>query len=240
MAQGETSKPLKHLTSLLISPIQNRQLQISCQPAVTPIVTSDLPSQPVHPVGDLPHIMGLQLADPDYHLPGRIDILLGADMAPKIMAKQLLRDGENTQPIAQATHFGWVLSGPARRKNSSTNTHSSHPVSVAQPEPQLDHLLKRFWKSEEEPEDTDPSLSDIEKQVEEHFIANHVYLPVESRYQVSLPKQHSISQLGSSRPQALSRYLSNEKSIIRRDVWQPFQEVVQSYLDLGRAGSRNI
>ena len=97
--QGEISKPLKHVTMLHISPLQNRQKKILCKPAVTQMVTSDLPTEPVHPVGDLPHIMGLQLADPDYYNPGRIDILLGADMAPKIMVKELLRDGTDAEPI---------------------------------------------------------------------------------------------------------------------------------------------
>ena len=122
VVQGETSKPLKHITSLHISPLQDREQKIHCKPAVTQTVTGDLPSQTIFPVGDLPHIMGLQLADPDYHQPGRIDILLGADMAPKIMAKQLLRDGKETEPIAQATHFSVALS------KDETNLHSSLPT----------------------------------------------------------------------------------------------------------------
>ena len=75
-------------------------------------VTCDLPPEPILPVTDLPHLMGLQLADTTYHLPGRIDILLGADLAPQIMVKQILRSGSKSEPIAQATEFGWAISGP--------------------------------------------------------------------------------------------------------------------------------
>ena len=117
VAQGETAKPLHHLTSINLSPLHNRAMKIPCHPAVSPTVTADLPPQPVQPVTDLPHLMGLQLADTSHHLPGRIDLLLGADMAPLIMTPQPLRCGKKTEPIAQSTHFGWVLSGPVNRLN---------------------------------------------------------------------------------------------------------------------------
>ena len=155
-------------------------------------------------------------------------------MAPKIMAKQLLRDGTDTEPIAQATHFGWVLSGPVRRRNQSSYISANHQTPIIQAEPHLDHLLSKFWKTEE-PEEEEPSLSVVEQQVENHFNDNIVYLPAESRYQVSLSRKPAMETLGASRPQALSRYLSNERSILRRDVWKPFQDVIQSYIDLGHA-----
>ena len=52
------------------------------------------------------------------------------------------------------------------------------------------------------------------------------------RYKVSLPRRNDVPPLGDSRPQALSRYMNNEKSILRRNIWKPFQNVV---LDLGHA-----
>ena len=117
VAQGEKAKPLHHMTSINISPLHNRAMKIPCHPAVSTTVTSNLPPQPVKPVIDLPHLMGLQLADTSYHLPGEIDLLLGADMAPLIMTPKPLRCGKTTEPIAQSTHFGWVLSGPVTRLN---------------------------------------------------------------------------------------------------------------------------
>ena len=43
VAQGEQSKPIKHLTQLHISPLQNRTLKIPCRAAVASTVTCDLP-----------------------------------------------------------------------------------------------------------------------------------------------------------------------------------------------------
>ena len=112
VAQGETTKPLKHLTQLHISPLHNRLLKMPCHPAVATTVTANLPSQPVPSVTDLPHLLGLQLADETYNLPGFIDILLGADMASSIISPNLPRQGKTTEPIAQSTKFGWTISGP--------------------------------------------------------------------------------------------------------------------------------
>ena len=231
--QGEISKPTKHITSVHISPIQNPEKKMLCRPAVSQQVTSDLPPEAVYPVGDLPHLLGLQLADPDYAIPGRIDILLGADMAPKIMVKELLRHGTDSQPIAQATEFGWVISGPITRKSPSrAPIPTNHQTQTAEPE--LDKLMKTFWKAEEA-EEEEKSHSAIEDQVEQHYTDTVIYSPLEQRYQVTLPKSPDIDSLGESKTQAFSRYLSNEWSIIRRGVWEPFQEVIQQYLDLGHA-----
>ena len=234
--QGEISKPLKHITHLHISPLGDRQKRVSCKPAVTQLVTSDLPTAPIYQVGDLPHIMGLQLADPDYYNPGRIDILLGADMAPKIMSKALLRNGAEAEPIAQATLFGWVLSGPVIRKNSSNSPiATNHNIQAPPPDEEpLAESIFRLWVSDE-PEKEQPPISVLEQQVEKHFTDTVMYLPAESRYQITLPKTSATEELGDSRPQALSRYLSNERSIQRRGIWEPFQQVIKGYFDLNHA-----
>ena len=41
--------------------------------------------------------------------------------------------------------------------------------------------------------------------------------------------------LRDSRSQALQRYRSNERAILRKNTWEPFQAIVQEYLDLGHA-----
>ena len=232
--QGAPCKPSNNLTSLIISPLQHREKQIQCKPAVVQMVTCDLPPEPIQPMTDLPHLMGLELADTTYHIPGRIDILLGADLAPQIMVKQILRSGANSEPIAQATQFGWAISGPVQRKFSSTFPIPTHHHQIQPAEPGLDHLLSQFWEAEQ-PEEEEAPLSVIENQVQQHYSNHVVYSPSDCRYQVTLPRKPDMQPLGDSRTQALSRYLSNERSIIKRKIWEPFQEVIQGYLDLDHA-----
>ena len=233
---GLLSKPVKFFTSLTLSPLLNRDKKIPCNPAVVQQVTANIPGEKMEPVHDLPHLLGLHLADAQYNIPDKIDILLGADMAPSIMTKRTLQAGKDTEPMAQATEFGWVISGPAtrthREKRAATTT--SHHL---QPEetPPLGKLLFEFWQGEESPGDEEPSLSQMEDQAEQHYTTNIHYFPSQCRYQVTLPKKPDMPPLGDSRHQAVNRFISNERSILRRKVWKPFQEVVQSYLDLNHA-----
>ena len=71
--------------------------------------------------------------------------------------------------------------------------------------------------------------------VQEHYRDTTTYSSSLCRYQVTLPKRDDVPPLGDSRSQALHRYMTNERSILRKGIWKPFQDVVQSYLDLGHA-----
>ena len=157
-------------------------------------------------------------------------------MAPRIMSKMVPRTGQDNEPMAQATEFGWVISGPAIRSQPAkgkqpTSTHHLQPEEA----PSTQELIYEFWQGEEFPGDEEPSLSQMEEQAELHYVANVHYFPSQCRYQVTLPKKPDMPPLGDSRHQAVSRFVSNERSIIKRQLWEPFQQVVQTYLDLGHA-----
>ena len=66
-------------------------------------------------------------------------------------------------------------------------------------------------------------------------MTNLKYSTSEQRYQVALPKQQNINQLGESRPQAVARYLQTTKAAHKRGIHQQFQEGVKSYITLGHA-----
>ena len=130
--------------------------------------------------------------------------------------------------------FGWVLSGYLDQKSPSTQATVPAHHQVPSAEPALDDLVKSFWDSEQ-PEDQKPSQSSLEKEVEEHYSETTSYSPDTQTYQVTLPKSEAINSLGESKTHAYSRFISNEKSILRRGIYEDFQAVVQQYLDLGHA-----
>ena len=240
VAQGETTQPLKNSTSFTLSSMFDRGVTIPCEAAVSPTVTCDLPPLPIHQVTNLAHIMGLPLADPDYHNPGRIDLLLGSPLLPHLMANQLGRRGEKDEPVAQHTPFGWILGGPAQPLNPSSIVAAYHQTPLIQDaapltdDSNLDHLLQRMWK-EQEPDEGVLTPTQTEQQVEDHYQATTTYLPDSQRYEVTLPKKDSINQLGASRTQAISRFLSNESSTKKRGINSQFQEGVWSYIATGHA-----
>ena len=232
--QGTPCKASKHIANVSISPIQAEHPLTQIKAAVVTTVTNDLPTQDLSPVADLPHLAGLDLADPGFHTPGRIDILLGADVYHKLMGHQPTLTGAGTDPAAVNTIFGWAITGPVRSRNSYFHAAPSLTETLTPTDEHLDKQMVRFWEVEEI-DHAPEQLSSIEEQVQDHYSATTTYCPITCRYTVTLPKKAGLPALGDSRSQALSRYVNNEKSILRRDIWKPFQDVVQGYLDLGHA-----
>ena len=87
----------------------------------------------------------------------------------------------------------------------------------------------------EEPTQPTQPLTSSEQLVQSHFTANTLFIPEAGRYQFVLPRKTPEPVLGESKGQALQRYRSNEKSLLRNGTWKQFQEVVQGYLDLDHA-----
>ena len=89
------------------------------------------------------HLSDIQLADPTFGHPGRIDILLGVD----ILVQVLLHDqqvGPPGSPVAFKTEFGWILAG------NSANCHSIAQVTTFHASiSSSDDILQKFWETEE-------------------------------------------------------------------------------------------
>ena len=58
---------------------------------VIPKITNAIPSQEID-VSQLRHIHNLQLADPQFNVPGKFDILLGADVIEEVMLDNRIKD----------------------------------------------------------------------------------------------------------------------------------------------------
>lgn len=56
-----------------------------------------------------PHINKIRLADPQFNVPARIDMLLGAEFYAKIIRNGIKRNQDG--PTAQKTSFGWIIFG---------------------------------------------------------------------------------------------------------------------------------
>ena len=231
--QATPAKATNVLVTLTISSLQPQQPTLQISAAVVQKVTCDLPLQGAMGVQDLPHIRTLQLADPTFDKPGRVDLLLGCDVWAQIKLLES-RLGSDKTPSAWKTIFGWAIFGQFSPKDpSSSHTESSvnHTAIVET----TDSQLSRFWEVEETPSSPTNILTPGETEVQKHFLVTHQYLSYSGRYSVTLPRRPGVPQLGESRSQALQRYQANEKAIIRKGNWEAFQAVVQEYLDLGHA-----
>ena len=96
--------------SLSVSSAYSCTKDIPVTAIVVPRITCDLPTRRISIQPDWKHLSGLQLSDPTYDKPDRIDLLLGVDVFCEVM-RHGRRRGVQGSPTAFETTFGWVLAG---------------------------------------------------------------------------------------------------------------------------------
>ncbi|XP_038116869.1 uncharacterized protein LOC119769052 [Culex quinquefasciatus] len=92
---------------------------------VVPKVTGTVPSSPVD-ITEWPIPIGTQLADPTFHKPDRIDMLLGVAMFFRLLKTGLI-ELDGNQPDLRETHLGWVIAGQG---SVHDELHPPFPVNV--------------------------------------------------------------------------------------------------------------
>ena len=231
--QGTKCQGSKYLTTLTLSPLHSSR-DFQCRPAVVQTVTANIPHKVLPPVEEFPHLVGLRLADPTFNIPGRVDILLGADLWLQLQGTLPPITASSSEPGAQDTVFGWAVTGTTSSQGSGPGSVPAYHLQAPMSNDELYSLAYNFWLAES-PEEPDVPLSVVEREVEQHYADTTSYSTVDCRYQVTLPRKPECQPLGESRPQAVQRYFSNETSIIKRGVHQEFQAQIQGYFDAGHA-----
>jgi hypothetical protein len=159
----------------------------------------------------------LILADPEFHKPGEIDILIGAELYSQIMVDGPVIRYEGN-PTAWPSIFGYVLIGPVKSACDSLNTHADiSSCIVTNDERNLGSLLEHFWRVEEIP--NNPPASRDDENAELQFKSLH-YREESGRYVVPIlfKEESSDGSLGHSQTQALKRY-SNLERKLAHDVY---------------------
>ncbi|XP_047538564.1 uncharacterized protein LOC125072096 [Vanessa atalanta] len=218
----------KAVVNIAISSIHDTETVIELGAHVLSRLTSFLPIKPIV-MNNWPELKNLKLADPNYHTPGKIDILLGSDVYGKIIQEGLLRSPYGTT-IAQKTNLGWVLSGQV----ISPTTHSIFVNLHTQMSD--DELLKKFWELEAEPTDKINQRLTPEEQKCEDLFATTTKRDCKGRYIVRLPftKETPASKYGNLREIAVRRFYGQEKRLIRnRDLKKQYDDTIEEYLQLG-------
>lgn len=173
----------------------------------------------------------ITLADPDFATPGRVDLLLGADVYSDVVLNGR-RCGPRDTPTAFETKLGWVLAG--RISHSSLSSHSHHVVASHHTTiVSGDELIRKFWETEENPKHQS-NLSAEERSVVRHFEQTHSRSEM-GRFIVPLPKDPQSPPIGESRSQAVRRFLTLERSLYAKGQLQEFSDVMEEYFHLNHA-----
>ncbi|CAF4899123.1 unnamed protein product [Pieris macdunnoughi] len=229
----------KYNVEVLVQSNHDHNFEMEAQAHVLRTITSLLPSTKIQKV-DWPQLFSLNLADPHYSTPSKIDILLGADVYGDVIKVGLVRD-PNGGLTAQFTALGWVLSGPTNLVNEeiAAQTQCHHNLILSMhTQTQIDdnELLKRFWQLDSDSDsDNTKILSEEETRCEE-FYAKTTQRSETGRYVVRLPFKETDPQCkyGRSRDIAIKRLRLLEQRFKKNpELKARYSAVMQEYLDLG-------
>lgn len=189
---GSSVGTCRHASRIKIFPRGNSRTWFSANAFILPSLTKYCP--PATQVNqNWSHLNDLWLADDEIFGTERIDLLIGADVYSSIILSGVIK-GSPGQPIAQNSHFGWLVSGPVVLSGET-------PSSISALHCSLERELHRFWEVEELP--TRMFLTVEEQKCEDHFALSHSRT-ASGRYVVRLPfKQGPPIDIGDSRATAL-------------------------------------
>ncbi|XP_011687096.1 PREDICTED: uncharacterized protein LOC105449538 [Wasmannia auropunctata] len=188
-----------------------------------PAIADLIPSE-VFPRNSIKLPPNIRLADPEFHLPRSVDLLIGSGATLSLFAVgQINLSREGYDLYLQKTRLGWVVAGNTSSQNPSKNG-TCHLAN-------LEDLLLRFWTVEEVAMNKPESEENTE--CETHFIKT-VTRDVTGRYTVRLPFRNTEKRLGESRALAFKRLASLERRLNANSTLKnEYTRSVEEYLSLG-------
>ncbi|XP_076384105.1 uncharacterized protein LOC143261872 [Megalopta genalis] len=169
--------------------------------------------------------VNLKLADPNFHRPASVDMLIGTgpSLASLSIGQIDLSTSNGPDLILQKTQFGWIIGESVL----SASSRVKHRTFVSN----LDFDISKFWTIEEGPREQ--HLTAEERECEDHFI-DHVKRDDTGRYVVALPCNAKRTLIGETRTQAINRFLSLERKLQRdASLREEYSAVMKEYLTLG-------
>jgi Pao retrotransposon peptidase./Putative peptidase (DUF1758)./Integrase core domain./Protein of unknown function (DUF1759). len=190
--------------------------------SVIPNIVGQLPNAELPPT--IPDtFIHLQLADPDFHRPDRIELLLGADIYPQLLSSEPIVKQPNG-PVAISTIFGWTIIGPLNSQSPIKEITSL--VSTAE----ISRQLEKFWEIEHV---NAPTIEDpLDALAEQHFRDTHVRQP-DGRYSVSLPMKPGATPLQDNASRSYASLINLQKRLAKTPkLASEYQEFMTEYSQL--------
>lgn len=170
----------------------------------------------------------IALADPEYHVPDKIDLLIGASLFFELMLPNQIKLNKGL-PILQNTKLGWVLSGNVPSNSYFSNTLVCNFTANCKT---LQNQLERFWRQEECVVPVSQYTKE-ELRCEEHFVKT-VKRDETGRFIVKLPLRDDSIELGDSYSIALKRFQILENKLLKNpELRQQYNSFMHEYGILG-------
>ncbi|XP_039451697.1 uncharacterized protein LOC120430658 [Culex pipiens pallens] len=213
------------ITVELRSRISSFSVDVDC--LIVPKVTGMVPAVPVD-INEWPIPVGIQLADPEFNKPDRIDMLLGVTMFFRLLKTGQMELAGNL-PELRETHLGWVIAGDVG--DTVPSPQYTHTATLDD----INEAIQRFWQVEDIESAT--QVSTEQEECEAFFASTHKR-DTTGRYEVRLPFRPVVAKLDDNRSLALRRFLSLERRLARDpDLKQQYGEFIREYEELGHCKS---
>ncbi|KAL0849262.1 hypothetical protein ABMA28_013591 [Loxostege sticticalis] len=229
-----SSKPIETCTAELNS--LNSSFTIQLSGLVLDEITTELPRAPID-IKNLNLPSSITLADPTFHQPSKIDVLIGADIFWDILENEQRSLGSQG-PKLHRSKLGWLISGPIFTKKSISSVQCNHTLISQNTNNEIDKMLPAFWNLEEIPQK--PILSKNDEYCESHFLLNTTRLN-NGRFCVKLPLKDTADCLGDTYALAKRRFLSLEKRFKRNpNLKTEYSKFIDEYKNLGHLSELEV
>ncbi|XP_071571267.1 uncharacterized protein [Temnothorax nylanderi] len=220
----QVSRALRIVNLNITSRFDSFSTDLKC--VVLPCITKGLPAVKID-AKELDIPSNVRLADPKFHTPREVDLLIGAERFWDLICVGQIKLGKN-KPTLQKSMLGWIISGVVEGQSDEVLQTSCH-LSM---EENLCNTVNRFWQLEDCL--TQESLTDEDKYVEEFFKKTYSR-DAEGRFIVKLPvNQKILDQLGDSESNAMKRLLSIKRKFKKDpELKAEYIKFMSEYLELG-------
>ncbi|XP_041787865.1 uncharacterized protein LOC121603240 [Anopheles merus] len=168
----------------------------------------------------------VQLADPSFHSPGPIDLIIGAELYYDVVKEGLIKLSHERVTL-QNTAFGWVIAGRVNvHAPSPSSSIVGHVWSTS-----IEEQLSKFWELESCRATS--TLSVEESNCEKQFAATTTR-DTDGRFIVQLPKREDkLARLGDSKGIATRRFLALERRLSSNaSLKTAYTEFIEEYAEL--------
>ncbi|KAJ8979111.1 hypothetical protein NQ317_014123 [Molorchus minor] len=210
---SQTQKRISKMVNITIEPTHSGKEKINMTCGVVDNITCELPQTQIN-TSRFTIPPNVTLADDRFYTPGKIHMLIGADVFYDLIIPGIIRLGQGS-PILSNSKLGWVLGGTVlgddSQAGSSTTLHSvvlhSHTLN------DVSELVPKFWQMEEI--SSKKVISSEDKNCENIFSSTTHQENLEGKFVVNLPLKYELNNLGlgDSFEQAKRRFNNLEKRL---------------------------
>ncbi|GFV88885.1 uncharacterized protein TNCV_1226821 [Trichonephila clavipes] len=201
---------------------QNKSFEKELDMLVVKKITDFIPQKALEINSDFSNFV--ELADSNFNVPGKIDLLLGANIFYELLKPERIKIKDSILLLVNSV-FGYIVTGNL----DSINETKVHCGLIRDED--LNKNLEKFWKLEEVEE---PIVKNKERLICEEHYANTHFRTNEGKYVVSMPLKKEPSCLGNSKDIALKRLGSLWNRLARDENYlNLYREFLRDYERLG-------